>query len=60
MTIGRPTDSKKDVVIRARIDEKTNQKLEKCIEIMKSSKSEIIREGILKIYDELTGNEVRP
>lgn len=51
--LGRPTESRKEIVVRARIDEETNHKLEICIDKLELTKSEVIREGILKLYAEL-------
>lgn len=53
--IGRPTDARKDIIIKARIDEETNDLLFFCAENMKISKSDVIRTGILKIYEEIKG-----
>ena len=51
--LGRPTESRKEIVVRARIDEETNHQLEICIDKLELTKSEVIREGILKLYAEL-------
>lgn len=55
--MGRPTKEKKNVIIKARIDDQTNEKLEKCVNKTGKSKSDIVRDGILKIYQELEGEQ---
>lgn len=45
--------SNKDTVIRARVDKKTIEQLEYIEKKTSRKKSEVIREGIQKIYDEL-------
>lgn len=49
----RLTDNPKDTMIRVRMDKETVEKLEYCAKALDVSKSEIIRMGIGKIYDEL-------
>lgn len=51
--VGRPTDKPKDTMIRVRADKELIEKLDKCVEKMNSNRSEIIRSGIEKIYDDL-------
>lgn len=47
--IGRPTESKKEFMIRVRMDKEAINKLEKCIdEINKNSKSKITRSQIIR------------
>lgn len=53
--IGRPTESKKDAVIKVRVDNKTSEKLELCAVKANLSKSEIVRIGIDRVYDEIIG-----
>ena len=53
--IGRPTECKKDSIIKARVDNKTIEKLEICAERANISKSEVLRLGIEKVYTEITG-----
>lgn len=45
--------SNKDTVIRARVDKKIIEQLEYIEKKTNRKKSEVIREGIRKIYDEL-------
>lgn len=51
--IGRPTNNPKNSVLRLRIDNETLSKLEYCAKILNSNKSETVRKGIEKMYDEL-------
>lgn len=51
--MGRPTDSVKDTTIRARMNEETVKKLDKCCEELKATRSEVLRKGIDKIYADL-------
>ena len=50
-----PTDAIKDSVIKVRIDEQTKRMIECCAEISSMSKSNVVRQGIENIYDELKG-----
>lgn len=52
--LGRPTDNPLYFGIRTRMDEETVKMLEYCAKAKKTSKSEIIREGIKAIYFLLT------
>lgn len=54
---GRPTESKKEVMLRTRIDSEDLKKLEKVSEVKKLSKSEVVRVGIELQYDEITNNK---
>lgn len=47
------TDNPKDTTVKVRMDKDTMNKLDKCVEVLESNRSEIIRAGIKKIYDEL-------
>lgn len=47
------TDNPKDTTVKVRMDKDTMNKLDKCVEALESNRSEIIRAGIKKIYDEL-------
>ncbi|MER0283507.1 ribbon-helix-helix protein, CopG family [Clostridioides difficile] len=51
--MGRPTESVKDTMIRVRADKDTIDKLDECMNLLDSNRSEIIRRGIDKIYDDL-------
>ena len=51
--IGRPTDAKKDICIKLRIDEDTYNKLELCMESVNMNRSETIRHSILEMYNKI-------
>ncbi len=51
--IGRPTDDPKTLSTRVRLSESDIEKLEFCSERLKLKKSEIIRMGIEKVYQEV-------
>ena len=53
--MGRPTEAKKDITIKVRIDEETQNMIDYCIKQKKVSKSEIVRLGIAKVYQEIKG-----
>lgn len=48
---GRPTNSKKDINIKIRIDTNTYNKLEFCASVLQVSKSEVIRRAVHQIAD---------
>jgi len=51
--MGRPTDNPKNTTIKLRVDDDTAEKLEKCSKVLKMSKSEVLRQGVKRIYDDL-------
>ena len=52
--IGRPPKKNiKDYMLRVRLDEITLNKLDKCCEKEKLTRSEIVRNGILEQYDRI-------
>lgn len=51
--IGRPTDSPKNTMIRVRMDDKTVAIMDECAEQLKTTRSEIIRSGILMVYADI-------
>lgn len=52
--MGRPIEGQpKDRRIFIRVDEQTETKLDKCTEILKTTRSDVVRKGIDKIYDDL-------
>ncbi len=57
--MGRPTDAKKDIWIKFRMDHNTNEKLEICMELLNSNKSEAIRKSILALYNRLMEESVK-
>ena len=46
---GRPTDKRKDTVLRLRIDAETHKKLNECAALENVSMSELVREAICEI-----------
>lgn len=51
--IGRPTENPKNTTVKFRIDEETEKKLETCSKQLEISKSEVLRQGVHKMYDDL-------
>ena len=51
---GRPTDNPKKHETRIRMSDKDIEMLEYCCEYTGKTKADVIREGIKKVYDELT------
>lgn len=49
--MGRPTDNKKDYMLRVRLDNEQVEKLNFLESKLKMSKSEIVRMGIEDIYE---------
>ena len=54
---GRPTEAKKDIMLKVRIDEQTNRMLDYCTRMSGSSKSEVIRSGIELQYKNVKGEK---
>lgn len=51
--MGRPTDNPKTGQVKIRLDEDTENKLITCTKKLNLTKSDVIRKGINKVYDEL-------
>lgn len=52
--MGRPpSDKPKSKTIEIRVDEETMSKLDASAEQLKTTRSDIVRKGIEKVYDEL-------
>ena len=51
--MGRPTDNPKNIELKVRISEEEKDKLVYCIQHSSKNKSEIVRDGIDKVYQEL-------
>lgn len=51
--MGRPTNNPKNEELKVRISSQDKEKLEYCIKYSKKNKSEVVREGIEKVYNEL-------
>lgn len=50
---GRPTESPKTAMVRVRMDEETVKMMDECAEKMNTTRSDIIRTGITKVYAEI-------
>ncbi|NCB48493.1 MAG: CopG family transcriptional regulator [Clostridia bacterium] len=50
---GRPTSSPKNTMLRVRIDNETLNKLDDCVQIEKSNRSDIVRKGINKLHNDI-------
>lgn len=55
--MGRPTEEPKNTTVRARFSDEEVRILNVCCEKTGLSRSEIIRNGIKKIYDELVWDQ---
>lgn len=55
--MGRPTDNPKNIQMRIRLSEEENDKLEFCSKELKLSKSDIVRLGIEKVYQEIVNKK---
>lgn len=51
--MGRPTDSPKTETIKVRLDKDTLNKLDECVKINETNRSEEVRKGIKKHYDDI-------
>lgn len=51
--MGRPTNNPKNTELKIRISEEDKQKLDFCVKYTNKNKSEIVREGINKVYNEI-------
>lgn len=51
--MGRPTNNPKNKVVRLRVDDEMDSKLDFCCKKLEKSKSDVIRQGIEQIYDDL-------
>jgi len=47
-------ENPKDTTVRARMDKETVQKLDKCCEALETNRSDVIRKGIQKVYDDVS------
>lgn len=50
---GRPTNNPKNIQMRIRMSEEDNSKLEICSKKLNISKSDVVRLGIEKVYQEI-------
>ena len=51
--MGRPTSNPKNIELKVRISNEDKERLDYCIENSNKTKSEIVREGIEKVYSEI-------
>lgn len=51
--MGRPTDSPKNKLLQVRLDNETFEKLNECVKEEKSTRSDIVRKGIIMVYDDI-------
>lgn len=51
--MGRPTDNPKEIILKVRLDQGTEEKLEACAQKLNVSKAEIIRRGVHLFHDSL-------
>ena len=51
--MGRPTNSPKDVMVRVRMDKTTLSKLDKCVDLKGSNRSQVIRDAIVSVYSKI-------
>ncbi|MFR1863170.1 MAG: hypothetical protein ACLTJQ_07055 [Dialister invisus] len=51
--MGRPTNSPKDVMVRVRMDKTTLSKLDKCVDLKGSNRSQVIRDAIVLVYSKI-------
>lgn len=51
--MGRPTTNPKSEELKVRISKEDKEKLEYCINNSSKNKSEVVREGIDKVYNEI-------
>lgn len=52
--MGRPlSDNPKSELIRVRVDQEILSKLDACTEKLQTTRSDVIRKGIEKVFDEL-------
>lgn len=51
--MGRPTTNPKNIELKVRISEEDKEKLEYCTKHSNKNKSEVVREGIDKVYSEI-------
>lgn len=54
--MGRPKiDNPRDTKVSARMDAETIKKLEYCMKALGMTKAEVLRQGVERVYQELTG-----
>ena len=48
-----PSDNPKDKTLRVRVDDHTLEKIDQCTQALHTTRSDIVRQGIDKVYDDL-------
>lgn len=51
--MGRPTESPKNKLLQVRVDNETLNKLDFCANSTQTSRSDVVRKGIDKVYDDI-------
>lgn len=51
--MGRPTDNPKTISVKFKADEDTFSMLDECSKRLNLSRAEILRQGVLKMYEDL-------
>lgn len=47
-------ENPKDTTVRARMDAETVEQLDKCCEALETTRSDVIRKGIKKVYNDVS------
>ena len=47
-------ENPKDTTVRARMDAETINQLNKCCEVLETTRSNVIRKGITKVYEDIS------
>ncbi len=48
-----PSDNPKDKTLRVRVDDRTIEKIDQCTQALNTTRSDIVRKGIDKVFDDL-------
>ena len=51
--MGRPTESPKNKLLQVRVDNETLEKLDFCANSTQTSRSDVVRKGIDKVFDDI-------
>ncbi len=51
--MGRPTESPKNKLLQVRVDNETLDKLDFCANSTQTSRSDVVRRGIDKVFDDI-------
>ncbi len=56
--MGRPkSENPKGNFVAARMDDETTRKLEYCMEVLGLTKAEVLRQGVERLYEEVTNKK---